>query len=292
MDSLKPYQSKIIINVMNKLNILPTDANIIKHVNNIYNYILVKGQYATTTKRDYLIVLCKVLRELKQTKTAEYIYNKDVIRLSKEYTDNEYKQTLDEREQENYIKYDVLLKKTYELINIYNDNPNKKNMIKLLVLALYTLQPPLRNDYYNMILINNDDFNDNTRNFLLRDNKDNLYIIINNDKVIKTHGKADIPIIDTTLKQIIKLYLNNYAYNNIYLFENKDGTPYTKKQIQYIINKMFDDKTLTIYTLRSSYVSNFYKNNLDLLSRRTLADNMRHSPRQAELSYCKYFNEM
>ena len=161
-------------------------------------------------------------------------------------------------------------------------------MIKLLVLSLYVLQPPLRNDYYNMKIIYNDAHNDKKSNYLLLD-KDNIYIIINNDKVINLHGTAEIPITNAILKTIIKIYLDEYAPNNIYLFQNKNGTPYKKHQIQYIINTMFNDKLLNIYNLRSSYITNFYKNNLGLLERSILADKMRHGTKQAELSYFKNF---
>lgn len=288
MESLKPYQKKILNNVFIKLGLELTNANILKHVNKVYNYILEDGQYATTTKRDYLIILCKVLEYLKQPKLRDYIYNKNVKPLAEQHTKEEYKQVLDENEQINYIKYDVLFNKVQELINIYNSDYNIKNMIKLLVLSLYVLQPPLRNDYYNMKIIYNDAHNDKKSNYLLLD-KDNIYIIINNDKVINLHGTAEIPITNAILKTIIKIYLDEYAPNNIYLFQNKNGTPYKKHQIQYIINTMFNDKLLNIYNLRSSYITNFYKNNLGLLERSILADKMRHGTKQAELSYFKNF---
>ena len=288
MESLKPYQKKILNNVFIKLGLELTNGNILKHVNKVYNYILEDGQYATTTKRDYLIILCKVLEYLKQPKLRDYIYNKNVKPLAEQHTKEEYKQVLDENEQINYIKYDVLFNKVQELINIYNSDYNIKNMIKLLVLSLYVLQPPLRNDYYNMKIIYNDAHNDKKSNYLLLD-KDNIYIIINNDKVINLHGTAEIPITNTILKTIIKIYLDEYAPNNIYLFQNKNGTPYKKHQIQYIINTMFNDKLLNIYNLRSSYITNFYKNNLGLLERSILADKMRHGTKQAELSYFKNF---
>jgi hypothetical protein len=286
MESLKPYQKKILNNVFIKLGIELTNGNIIKHVSKVYNYILDGGQYATSTKRDYLIILCKVLEYLKQPKLRDYIYNNNVKPLAEQHTKEEYKQVLDESEKLNYIKYDELFKKVQSLIDVYNDKRTKKNIIRLLILSLYVLQPPLRNDYYNMKIIYNDIQDDRKSNYLLLD-KDNIYIIINHDKVINLHGRGEIPILNTTLKTIIKLYMDQYANNNIYLFENKDGTPYKKHQIQYIINTMFNNKVLNIYNLRSSYITDFYKNNLGLLERSNLADSMRHGAKQAELSYFK-----
>jgi integrase len=145
-----------------------------------------------------------------------------------------------------------------------------------------------------MKIIYNDDDNDDKNNFLLIDSTTNTkedlyYVIINKDKVSKTAGSIEIPITNTLLKSILKVYLHEYAQSNIYLFETKKKTPYTKRQIQYTINNMFDDKVLNVYNLRSAYISNFYKHNLDYESRRDLALQMRHSKDTAELIYCKFF---
>ena len=183
--------------------------------------------------------------------------------------------------------FEQLFEKVNELINVYNNNPTEKNIIKLVILSLYVLHPPLRNDYYNMKIIFNDYEDDKKSNYLLITNN-NMYVIINQDKVIKLHGRGEIPITNKTLKSILTIYINNYAFNNIYLFENTNETPFTKRQIKYYINNMFKKKVLNIYNLRSAYISNFYKNNLDLLSRGILADSMRHSQKLAETVYCKY----
>ena len=275
MDKLKPYQKKIINNVMTKLNIPFTNNNVLIHMNKIYDFIINKGNYATTTKRDYLIIFSLLLKNLGQHKAGEQVY-KNVKEYAKIHNDNEYKQTLDENEKKNYIKYNELTDKVNELIRVYNNNPTEKNIIKLLVLSLYVLQPPLRNDYYNMKIIYNDEDDDRKQNYILIDGN-MYYVIINQDKVIKLHGRGEIPIMNQTLKNILDIYINNYAFANTYLFENNDKTPYKKYQIQYIINGMFKKKLLNIYNLRSAYISNFYNNNPDLHNRLILADKMRHT---------------
>jgi len=286
MNLLKPYQQKIMKNVLFKMNIEPTDPNILPQMDKIYDYIINRGNYATTTKRDYLIVFSLLLKNLGQPRAGEIVYRK-VKEFAKQHNDSEYTQTLDENEQKNYIKYEQLFEKVNELINVYNNNPTDKNIIKLVILSLYVLHPPLRNDYHNMKIIYNDYEDDKKSNYLLITNN-NMYVIINNDKVIKRHGRGEIPITNKTLKSILNQYINNYAFNNIYLFENTNETPFTKRQIKYYINNMFKKKVLNIYNLRSAYISNFYRNNLDLLSRSILADSMRHSQKLAETVYCKY----
>ena len=286
MNLLKPYQQKIMKNVLFKMNIEPTDPNILPQMDKIYDYIINRGNYATTTKRDYLIVFSLLLKNLGQPRAGEIVYRK-VKEYAKKHNESEYTQTLDENEKKNYIKYEQLFEKVNELINVYNNNPTDKNIIKLVILSLYVLHPPLRNDYHNMKIIYNDYEDDKKSNYLLITNN-NMYVIINNDKVIKRHGRGEIPITNKTLKSILNQYINNYAFNNIYLFENTNETPFTKRQIKYYINNMFKNKVLNIYNLRSAYISNFYRNNLDLLSRSILADSMRHSQKLAETNYCKY----
>ena len=287
MNTLKPYQKKLMINLYKKLNMPFTNSETLKNMNKIYDFII-NSDYSTTTKRDLLIIYKLILVRLNQKSAGDYVYLK-AKEYAKIHNDNEYKQCLDENELKNYVVYDDLYVKVNELTNIYNSTPNKKNMINLLILSLYVLQPPLRNNYNNLEIIYYDMYDDRKTNYLLRSNN-NYYIIINTDKVSNLHGRAELPILDKTLKVMLDIYFELYASNNMYLFERNKNIPYTKKMVQYIINKYFKNvnKTLTIYNLRSSYITNFYKNNLDIESRNDLAYKCRHSRETAEKTYCKY----
>ena len=55
---------------------------------------------------------------------------------------------------------------------------------------------------------------------------------------------------------------------------------------------MFDHKVLTIYNLRSAYITYFYNNHLGLLERSNLAKYMRHGKNTAELNYYKILNNI
>lgn len=288
METLKPYQKRIMHNILNHLNLEPTDLNILKNQLDIYKHITTYG-YATTTIRDYLITFSIILKTLRQPQASQFAYNK-AIEYNKEYLHKELQQELDPNELKNYVIYSDLLNKVNELLKVYNDAPNYKNMINLLILSLYVLQPPLRNDYNDMKILRNGMREDRKYNYLLIDGS-RYYIILNKDKVISKHGRAEISILNPLLKNILNVYFELYAQDNVYLFQDKNGLPYTKRQIQYIINKYFKNKNkvLNIYNLRSAYISAFYKSNLDIQNRNILADNMRHSRQTAELIYCKFF---
>jgi hypothetical protein len=290
MEKLKDYQLSILNNIMKNMGLARNNHTFTTNILNIFNYITEGSDYSTTTKRDYLIIVCKTLEHLKYYEIRDQIY-KAVKIYAKEHNDTEHLQTLDENERDNYVEYDELYEKVNILLDEYNDSSSLKSIRKLVILALYVLQPPLRNDYYNMKIIYNNDDNDNKNNFLLvTDDYTNMDIIINQDKVINLHGPIYIPIENSLLLRILKTYIKFYMKDAIYLFENPNHTPYKKHQIKYIINKMFIHKVLTIYNLRSAYITNFYNNHLDLKSRGNLAKYMRHSTGIAELSYYKILN--
>jgi integrase len=292
MDKLKPYAKQIIKNMFNNLKIETktpniTDEDVYINIEKLFNFIN-NSDYAISTKRDYLIVLSNVFKNSIYTELREFLYKKAKL-YDNEHFSQEQCQKLDKNELKNYVDYNQLQDKLKKIFNTYELKPTLKNIQKVLMLALYVLQPPLRNDYNDLKIINNDDEISDDNNYLLR-HGEKYYIIINNDKVIKKHNTAEIPILNTTLKNILDLYIDVYIPNNIYLFQTKNNKPYTKRQTQNLINGLFKDenKILTFHNLRSAYITHFYKNNLDIQSRNILADKMRHSRQTAELVYCKF----
>jgi hypothetical protein len=287
MEKLKPYQKYMMSNIYKKMNIKLTNTDTLKHMDKIYSYIV--NNFAVSSQRDRLIVFNIILKNLGQSKAGDFVYKK-AVELNKQFENTEYKQRLDENELKNYVKYEDLLLKVDELIDTYNKDPNKKNIINVLLLSLYVLHEPLRNDYADMKIIYYDEDDDRINNFILKTDT-SYYIIINNDKVKNLYGRGEFIITNPILKSILDIYFNIFASNNTYLFEKSQNVPYTKRMIQYKINQYFkdDDKVLNICNLRSSFITNFYKNNLDILSRDELATKCRHSREMAEKSYCKYF---
>ena len=292
MDKLKPYAKQIITNMFNNLKIETktpniTDDDVYINIEKLYNFIN-ESDYAISTKRDYLIVLSNVFKNSIYTDLKEFLYKKAKLYDDKHF-ENEQCQKLDKHELKNYVDYNELQDKLKKLINTYELKPTLKNIQRVLILALYVLQPPLRNDYNDLKIINNDDDINDDHNYLLR-HGEKYYIIINKDKVIKKHNTAEIPILDETLKKILDLYIDTYVPYNEYLFQTKNNKPYTKRQTQNLIRGLFKDenKILTFHNLRSAYITHFYKNNLDIQSRNILAEKMRHTRQTAELVYCKF----
>ena len=242
-----------------------------------------------TTELDYLIVLYTVIKKYDK-EYADFIYNRAIL-LNTEYTEQEKKQILTPYEKKNYIYYDELLNKFDNLLEIYNKNPTKQNIIKLVLLGLYVLQPPIRNNYNDIEIINDTKDIKDGYNYIFDMSKiggiNGYILIIDNDKVSKNTPQLRTTIENNILTNILNVYIDIYCKNNIYLFENTDGTSYTKRQINYIIKSYFKDRILTIHNLRSTYISQYYKQYHSIIKREKLAKNMRHTRQTAELIYYK-----
>ena len=290
LSHLKAYQKKAILNIFKGAGIpfngSITYGDITENIEGILNYII-RGNYAHTTKRDYLIIISNVYK-FSNGELYKYIQNEAKI-YNELYIKKELTQSLDDHEKLNYINYNQLFEKLKKLYYIYISRNTHDDLLNLLILSLYVLHPPLRNDYHNIIFITDEkQETDKKANYILKSG-DEYIIIINNDKVTKSHGRGVIKIKNSFLSATLDEYINKYTESKDYLFKNKNGTPYTKRQIQYIINQFFksENKTLSIYNLRSAYISNFYNQHKDLLSRQELARQMRHSKNTAEMLYFK-----
>ena len=120
-------------------------------------------------------------------------------------------------------------------------------------------------------------------NFLLND-KGKFTILINHDKVIKSHGKAAIPLPDD-LNNVIVESLAKFPRE--YLFTSTTGKEMDDKAFSRLLEKIIPGRKLGIDNLRSSYITWFYGEHHDVNSREALAKAMRHSLDLAMRSYHK-----
>ena len=188
--------SDIIKTWSNKFNISNDDIinNTIDHKETIYNNIIA-SDLSDASKKLHLILLHKLLKN--NNDVSQDIYNK-----FKEYSNkvltHEKKNTIDNK---NWLPFQ-------DVINIreklkLNNNDSIKDNYKYLILSLYTYQPPLRNNYNNMIILNDYIGNDVTYNYIVKLNKSNNYIVsINNDKVNKKTGSINL-LLSNELSNII-----------------------------------------------------------------------------------------
>ena len=188
-----------------------------------------------------------------------------------------------------FIKHNELLSKLDELEEIFKMERSHENLLNVVIMALYILQPPLRNDYYNIIFIDDiEQETDKKQNYIIK--AGGLYnVIINKDAMSRNHGRDVIPIHNGRLTDILNIYTSTYGRINEPLFMNADGSAFSKNKITYILKKLFkrENKILTIENLRKAYIQYYYNLNRDNASRENLARRMRHSQNKADLIYAK-----
>ena len=179
------------------------------------------------------------------------------------------------------------LKKIWE-----NNLTNNKNNLAYLTICLYTLQPPLRLDYKNMEIVDTPlkVMRKKDQNYLLKNNlMDKTYtIIINKDKVIKSHGKGKIPIIDNDLNKIIdeslKIFPRKYLLSK---YDNGD-VPIGKQGLELLLRYIFKPFNISVDILRSAYITNAFSNpKMTLQNKEDLMKQMRSSLNMAEVMYKK-----
>ncbi len=167
-----------------------------------------------------------------------------------------------------------------ELISIMrniNMTDYKSTMIKLL-LAMYTLNPPLRNDYYNVKI--NDSSNSNLKD--CRDHNCDLNYIDLKNKILNVYclksKKFQKVLLCDELIDIIKESLIVIPRN--YLFTKKNGDNFSSAaslsvSLLNLLKEFMNDKHFSFNTFRHAYAEWSLKQ--DVKTRINAADNMMHS---------------
>ena len=145
-------------------------------------------------------------------------------RLSKDRMKNERKGKVEE----NWVDYDKIVKLKSKL--------RKEGYLQdSLLIAMYTMIPPVRNDYWNLKVRN---FNRKKDNYYLHTG----HIVLNDYKTFKWYGKVKIKLpakLDKALKANIS--------DSDFLFLTEKGLPYTAtnftKYFQNIMEEAFDKRT-------------------------------------------------
>ena len=271
----KNLDINIIKNILNNENNNETNNNYV--INELYyleNNILVDYLFNTykniITIKSYLIPFVVLTSYIKYYKESN-IYNNlsnIVINIGKEYEKNIDDNNLNDKDINKLIN-------NYDIKYILN-NINKINIIDdKLIYGLYTLLPPRRLEYSNMIVTNQNNLDDLDKNFnYLIFNNNEKYFIFNNYKTYKLKKKKKILI----PHELVKL-LNEYiVYNNIKsgdkLFNISTNT--FGKKITQIFKKIYNEN-ITLRWLRISYTTYIRKNNLTNNELKEISYKMAHS---------------
>lgn len=138
-----------------------------------------------------------------------------------------------------------------DLVNKYNDVCI--DIMSKLLLAMYTIIPPVRADYYSTQIIKEGEIPETDNYIILK--RDSAELVIRKYKTSRKHGEIRHPILPQELYTVILKSLEQYPRK--YLFE-KNGKPYTPngfcKWTSATLEKLFSVE-LTLTMIRHIYIS-------------------------------------
>lgn len=245
------------------------------------------GKFKLPTKRNYISSILVVLRAYNKRSYDDVLqkYREYLTGLNEEYNNEVYTHKKNLNQKENWTDLKSLKKglrlyqtkiRDLDLFNKDKLNSKQLNIIQsYLVIALYTLQPPVRLNYSDMKIIKNEDQIEEGKNYLLNKSRNKKQFIFQDYKTSKKHGKIIQPI-NKELNTIINKWLKVNKTDN-FLIDQK-GHPMNSNQLGKFITKAFDftGKKITLNLLRHVYISE----NIDLEAIKKgqqLAKDMHHS---------------
>lgn len=260
---------------------LPTKIN---KENNLESFIKDKENYIS-----FINNLDKNSQTAKSLFSALYIitldedYRKVMIKSSKVINDNYAKQTKNEKQIKNTISYDDIKKKVEYLLKILKLNPSIINYQNYFLLALMSGQvegiEPRRNEWGSVKVAN---YDKTTDNYIKKNN-----VIFNQFKTIKSKGQQIVHLpkkFMVLLNKYLKLSKSDWLFHN----NNSDGL--NSSSVCKRINKIFDGMNISCDTLRSTYLSDIYKDMPPLIEMQERAEKMGHTLITALHCYVKKDN--
>jgi integrase len=274
---LAPSSIKMYLRNLEKLN----DDLPLKNLSFLKNpaHIVDKlSKYKENTKRGYLISITSTLSLDTSTKQKKKLYDEYFTLMmdkNKELKTEESKNKMTETQKENWLTWDDVEAKFKELgakVDSFGkrdlNETNYNVLLSYLILALYTLSPPRRNEYQNLNIVKSGAKSLPTdTNYL---DYDARTFVLNKFKTAKKEGVVTLPINDA-LFSIITTYLRFHPLlkgkkiirsTNVPFLVYFDGTPLNKvNSITRILNKVFG-KHVGSSMLRHIYLSSKYGNTL------------------------------
>lgn len=258
--------------LLNKYNIKDIEY-VIKNFNYLENNKLITFLYKKyeniNTIKSYLIpytVICSKINYYNENEVHKNLIE-NIEKINKTYEDDRDNNSINIEDKNkliiNYNKEE--LEKKLKILN---------NIEEQLIFALYTIIPPRRLEYSNMIIKENDINLNNNHNYIIIENNNPIKFIFNNYKTNKVFGQQ-IYNIDDNIKKIITEYIIvNKKNNNDLLFNYKSNN--FGKKITNIFKKIYNEN-ITVRWLRISYVSYVRKENLTNNELKIISEKMAHS---------------
>lgn len=265
---------------LKNLNFLKDPEIIIKKIDN----------YKDNTRRGYLISICSVLSLDKNTPKKQKLYDvyfKMMMDMNRRLKSSESENEKTDTQKDNWLEWSEVEKKWDELhekVSAYKGTMNPQqydNILQYVILSLYVLLPPRRNEYQHMVVAKSVTDPNPDINYY---NVDNQQMIFNKFKTAKKEGQKiiDIPLkLQGVLRTYIKfhpLLKGKVSKTEVPFLVHQDGSPFNQvNSITRILNKIFK-RNVGSSMLRHIYLSSKYGDVQE--QQKTDAEMMGHSTGQ------------
>ena len=221
------------------------------------------------------------------------------------YLESKKDNKMNKKEEDNWMDFNEVIslrnkifkRLKQEGVNLSSKDISKSNFDLLqqyLVLSLYTMLPPRRNEYATMKIINKKEYLDldkdelKKNNYLVNLSKINKIFSYGSDKVkSKIEGGSNTINIPKDLNTVLNLWLNFNQSDNL-LVTQQGGLGLTKNQLTLLLNRIFKPKMVSTSMLRKIYLTHTFGDETDRNKKKAqIAEDMNHSVSVAENIYIK-----
>lgn len=214
------------------------------------------------TRKNIVAAIVVACKSVECSPTLITKYEEYMKKLIDEVSNNYSKNKKSDKDKKNWVSYKEIIDKIKFIMNkiksINLDKIKRKDIDlyqQLVILALYTLMPPQRNNFSNTIVcFTNQECNElDEVNYLNLSSKE---LILVKYKTVKKYGKKIIKIPDNVIK-IIKMWMKINPTKYL-LINTTNKTPMTSNGITKYLNKIFKPKKVSTTIIRKLYLTNKY----------------------------------
>ena len=225
------------------------------------------------TKKNRLIAIVVSLQATDGNKKLIERYTKEMIELANQSNEQYKKQEKSQKQVDNWVEYEDLVNlannmlgrlKKHSILSKDELTRDEYNLLQEYVVLRFYLTFPLRNDIADVKVIQNKDEDNKKDNYLLV-NGDDVSLLLNDYKTVKTFGPQEYKI-DNKFSKIIKIFFKHNK-SGFFITKSNRTEAITPNGITKLLNRLFKrelDKTISTSMLRHITASHDRKNDKTL----------------------------
>ena len=181
-------------------------------------------------------------------------------------------QKLSDKQEVKFVPFAEIL--TAQKTLAKKENKTAEDMKDYLIISLYTLMPPVRADYGDMMLFPKFDKNRSGNELIIKEK--GMEFVFREYKTQKTYGVVRIKV-SKPLEKVIQEYLDSLKATPSYLFGEKEISPSYFAALVEKTMKRVVGKPVGVSLIRHAYITSVYPSLKTIKQKELLARKMMHS---------------